>query len=204
MILCVDLDDTISNTSRTILKYAFKYNSANYNSQNKMIKIENSGDHYYFARMFGWDRDQLISFFDNCYPQYLNEIKVIKNVSKILKKIKKLNVNIYIVTSRRYSSKADVTKITKDWLEKNDITYDKLFINIKNKGELLKKIQPDYFVDDSIENCMNVDESTKETKVIVMNTVYNRKVNTNYKRISSMTELYKIIKGDVNIERNSN
>lgn len=192
MILCLDLDDTIANTSAVIIKYARKFNNENFG--NNEIEIKNSIDQYYFARKFNWNREHLISFFDNCYPQYLKNIKVLPKARLYLKKIKNLNIKIYIVTSRRLSKNGDVLKITEKWLKNNDISYDKLFIDIKNKEDLVKSVNADFFVDDSIENCLKVKNMNPDIKVFVMNTDYNKNVNTNINRISSFKQLYEYLR----------
>lgn len=201
-ILCIDLDDTLSLTAETILKYAIKFDKENLHGNGILKTIDTCEDYYYFARMLGWDRGDLIKFFDQCYIQYLKDIKVKPESSLIIKKIKQLGVKIYIITSRREQKNNVVEKITKNWLEKNGILYDKLYLDIVDKGELLQDINPTYFVDDSFKNCMDIFNKCKNTQVFLIETKFNQKIVVGkFNRIKTLDELYIQIKGDVSYEQ---
>lgn len=193
-ILCIDLDDTIALTSNTIIKFAVDFDKKVLKINGELKNIDNCKDYYYFAKMLGWNKEQLTQFFDNCYLKYLKEIRVKPEASSALKKIKALGISIYIVTSRREKENGKVTKITKNWLKQNNIIYDKLFINAINKWNIIKQVKPSYFLDDSFENCLNVSKVSKNTEVILMTTTFNKKIqNEQFRQISNLNELYDII-----------
>ncbi len=194
MILCVDLDDTLASSGKTINECAIKFNKDILKRTTKIKKIGNCDDHYYFARMLEWNRDDLINFFKQCYPRYLNDIKIKYGTRNYLKLIKELNIKIYIVTSRKEINNDQVKKITINWLKKNKIYYDKLFVNVDDKAKLLKKIKPDFYIDDSLKNCSSVGKKLPSTKIYLMNTKYNKNVKANYTRINSIKDFYYIIK----------
>ncbi len=194
MILCIDLDDTIALTGRTIIKYATNFNKKILKRKTKITKITDCEDYYYFAKMFNWERNDLIEFFSYCYPEYLNKVKLKKKCKKYLFLLRKKGFKIYIVTSRRETTNNYVKKITKEWLEKNGIIYDELYINIIDKAELLKKIKPDYYIDDSKKNCDLVYQQLPNTKVFLMNTKYNNNLVSNHVRINNIKEFYDFIK----------
>ena len=197
-ILCIDLDDTLSLTADTILKYAINFDKTNLNGSGQLKKIENCEDYYYFARMLGWNREQLISFFDTCYIDYLQKIEVKLGASTIINKIKSLGVKVYIVTSRRERENNKIMEITQEWLKQNKIDFDKLFVNVINKGELMKQIEPTYFVDDSYKNCFDVSQVCENTKVFLIETDFNKNIQVkNILRVKNLKELYEFIKGDV-------
>ena len=114
-ILCIDLDDTLTYTSETIIKCAVQFDKEDLHGTGILKKISNSEDYFYFARMLNWSRDDLIKFFDKCYPEYLTSIKAKPEASTITKKMKELNIKIYIVTSRKETKDKRVTKYTKKW-----------------------------------------------------------------------------------------
>ena len=197
-ILCIDLDDTLSLTADTILKYAISFDKTKLSRSGQLKKIENCDDYYYFAKMLGWNREQLISFFDTCYLEYLQKIEVKSDASTIIKKIKKLGIKVYIVTSRRECENNNIMKITEKWLKENEISFDKLFVNVINKSELIKQIKPAYFVDDSYKNCLDVSQVCENTKVVLIETDFNKSIRVeNILKIKSLKELYEFIKGDV-------
>lgn len=199
MILCVDLDDTLASSSKTINEYAIKFNKDILKRTTKIKKIDNCVDYYYFARMLSWDRNDLINFFEQCYPKYLNDIKIKYGTRHHLQLIKELNIKIYIVTARRETNNDQVKKITINWLSKNKIYYDKLFINIADKAKFLQKIKPDYYIDDSLKNCDSVEKILPSTKIYLMNTKYNKSIKTNHIRINSIKDFYYLVKeSDIN------
>lgn len=200
MILCIDLDDTLSYTADTIVEYAIEFDKKYLNGTGKVNSVNDSEDYFYFARMLNWNREQLIQFFDKCYPDYLQKIKADPLAKEITKKIKQMNVNIYIVTSRRNTTNKAI-EYTKKWLRNNGIMYDKLFMNVIDKGSFIEKIKPDYFIDDSVKNCRDVLKKSLTTKVFLMNTKFNKNINTTIKRINTLNDLYNEIKGDIDNER---
>ena len=127
-IICIDLDDTLSLTADTILEFAINFDKTKLNRSGILKQIDNCEDYYYFARMLEWNREQLISFFDTCYLDYLQKIKVKPDASLIINKIKNLGIEIYIVTSRRERENNEIKIITQEWLKQNSIVYDKLFL----------------------------------------------------------------------------
>ena len=78
MILCVDLDDTLASSGKTINEHAIKFDKDILKRTTKIKKIDNCVDYYYFAKMLNWDRNDLINFFEQCYPKYLNDINMYK------------------------------------------------------------------------------------------------------------------------------
>lgn len=194
MILCVDLDDTLAYSGKTINKYAIKFDKDSLKRKTKIKKIDNCDDNYYFAKMLNWDRNDLISFFKQCYPRYLNDIKIKPRTKYYMHLIKDLNIKIYIVTSRRETCGNQVKKLTEDWLNKNKIYYDELFINIDDKANFLKNINPNFYIDDSLKNCDSVKKILPGTKVYLVNTKYNKNIKTDHIKINSIKDFYYLVK----------
>ena len=193
-ILCIDLDDTLSLTADTILKYAINFDKTKLNRSGQLKKIENCEDYYYFARMLGWNKEQLISFFDTCYINYLQKIEVKSDASIIIKKIKNLGVKVYIVTSRREYENNKIMEITQEWLKQNEIFFDKLFVDVINKSELMKQIKPTYFVDDSYKNWFGVSQVCENTKVFLIETDFNKSIQVeNILKVKNLKELRYVV-----------
>ena len=189
-VLCIDLDDTLSDTYETIMKYAIKHDIENLGRKGIINNKISSSDYFYFARSLGWSRDDLISFFDTYYPTFLKEIKPKKESSYIMNQIKDMNIKIYIVTSRKEINN-EVFNITKNWLLDNNIPYDELYIDSKDKDKIIKKLKANYFIDDSLDNCIKVKESSKNTNVFWIQTEYNKdlKCDKEIIKINNLNEL---------------
>lgn len=190
-IFCVDLDDTLCDTGSTIIEYA-KYHDINkLNGSGKIETSNNNIDDYYFARMLGWNREQLIDFFNTYYPMYLEDIKVKSEAVELLQKLKELDYIIYVVTARREKKLRMVYEITKKWLEENNLAYDGLVINCTNKGEFVKSVNAKLFLDDSLKHCLDVYTYSPQTKNYLLTTPYNKAVeNSNIQRVNSLDEFY--------------
>ena len=195
MIICLDLDDTLSNTAETILDYAVRYDKEVLKRHGKIDSKIKSKDYFYFATMLNWDDKMTISFFKDNYPFYLEKIKAKSYAKKFTEKLKQMGFAIHIVTARPKNEFFDVEKITKKWLENNSITYDKLLINKKNKEEYISSVNCKIFVDDSIENCEKVKMLEKNIKVYLINTSYNKfEKKPGIIRVNNLEELYEDIK----------
>ena len=194
-IFCVDLDDTLCYTGQTIIEYAKHYDITNLNGSGKIDQNSSSTDHYYFARMLGWNRKQLIEFFDACYPMYLENIKVKDDAIKLLQRVKELDYIIHIVTARREKKIGIVYDITKKWLEENNLIYDDLIIDCINKGEYVKSVNAQLFLDDSLKNCLDVYTCSPETDNYLLTTNYNKEVSSDkIKRVNDLDEFYEKVR----------
>lgn len=170
-----DLDDTLSDTATVINKYAIKFDKEFLNGNGQMKKINNSKDYYYFAEALEWNNQNVKDFFNQYYLEIIKKVKVKPFVTETINNLKLNNNEIYIITARRKREENVIENITKDWLEKNKIYYDKLFINIKDKFNIVNKLNIDYFVDDSYKNCIEVLEKT-QAKVFMIETEFNKQI----------------------------
>jgi len=198
MILCVDLDDTIASSGKTIVSQAVQFDKDFLKRSGSIKPVHDCEDYYYFAKMLNWSRNDLIKFFNHCYPMYLTNIKVKYNKKKYLRFLSNLNIKIYIITSRREIGNEIVKNITLNWLNTNKVFFDKLYINVENKEKLIKEINPDFYIDDSLQNCNLASNYMDYSKIFLMNTEYNKNLESKYKRIKSIKDFYNIVKdGDI-------
>ena len=156
----IDMDNTICSTSEKILEY-----------QEKFIKQEKiSSDTL-------WKNNWYKTKFLNIYLEKIyNEAKIKENVSKVINDLKKQKNKIYIITARTENYVSDIYKITNDYLIKNKIKADGIFINGKDKVEICINNNIDIMIEDShynydrlIDNKIRTilfDEHNKNTDVI--------------------------------------
>ena len=80
----------------------------------------------------------------------------------------------------------------KNWLEKYDVPYDKLIVGIEKKAPIALEENIDIFIDDSIRNCVEVEDVG--IKSFLMTTSINKNNSSrNIERVSSWNEVYKKI-----------
>ena len=92
-------------------------------------------------------------------------------VKEVLDKLKEDGNYIVFVTARD-NMYDNPYLITKEYLDKNDIPYDKIIVNAYEKGKICKEENIDLFIDDSIKNCRSVYE--EKIPVVLMETSFNK------------------------------
>ena len=184
-----DLDDTLADTASVINKYAIKFDRKYLKGNGELKDINDSKSYYYFADGLNWNRENITKFFEIYYLEILKKIQIKPLVKETINQLKKEENEVYIITSRRKRDGEIVEKITKDWLKNNEILYDDLFINIKEKSKIVNQLKIDIFIDDSYENCIDVKTNT-DAKVYMLNTKYNTGILDNQlERINNIDEI---------------
>lgn len=133
----VDLDDTICRTTEIVQDRLEKYaESKNLNPLDIM-------------------NDEVLhkAFFSIYLEDIYTNAEVKRDVVKVLKRIKNRGNEIYIVTARRNDyvpTVKDVIKITKEWLEKNEIEADGIIVSAygETKADVCKRYDIDLMIDD--------------------------------------------------------
>lgn len=195
-LIVLDLDDTISLTANTILKFADTYHYEVLKRSNSPLSNVACGDYYYFAKIYGWDESETIRFFNDCYPHYLADIECKADAAKATKQLSDYGWEIHILTSRCEHENYNIQKITETWLIKNNIVYDHLKINCNNKAAYLRNVQVNAFVDDSFDNCKAASEILG-VSVFMIDTPFNRELHD--KRIVRVNKLSCVVNSLTNI-----
>ncbi len=187
-----DLDDTLSDTATVINEYAIKFDKETLNGTGKMKKIDNAIDYYYFAEALNWNKDNIRAFFKKYYIEIIKKVKVKPLVAETINKLKNKDNKIYIITARRKREENIIENITERWLSKNKIYYDGLYINVKEKFNLVNELNIDYFIDDSYKNCKEVLEKTK-AKVFMIETEFNNQIKDDkIKTIKNISQILEV------------
>ena len=180
----IDIDDTINDLASILIKYARKYNTIN------GIKFDINENEWDFDKAFGWNEQEAMEFMNTYISQVFDESKPKENAVKIISKLKNDGHKIIIITARHSNHVKNVYHISRDWLKKYNVPYNKLIINSDNKAEKCEENNVDIFIDDSIKHCENV-QKRLEIPVYLFDSVYNKKYeNTHIKRVFSWKEIY--------------
>lgn len=89
-----------------------------------------------------------------------------KDAKEVIDKLKNERHTIYIITARDSEFHDDPYIYSKNWLDKNKIYYDKLIVNAREKGEVCKRENIDLYIDDQLENCLNIVNTGIQTIMI--------------------------------------
>lgn len=199
----IDIDDTISNSIEKWIFYADEYERENpsvVKEKNKKFQLLNS--HRWLEEFYKWEEKDKEEFFNKYSNMMLQNVEMKENASRIINKLLEEKNEIYIITSRyKICENSDAEYITKKWLEKNNIQYNKIFFNASNtKLQICQEEQIDILIDDSYEVCKKANENN--IKVLLMLSSYNNIKDDYIKKVHNWNEVYeeiqKIYKEKVN------
>ncbi len=185
MILGIDIDNTITYTTETIMKYAQVFGRAH------GLNTVNDPNYYYLEEALGWDQETADAFFDQYLPDIYHNIQPKEKAVEVLRELKKEH-ELILITSRN-SRFHNVEQVTADWLSRNGIVYDKLILNATDNMHFFSKLQVcmDHSVDVMIEDHHElIKEISPVLPVIVFDYAYNRHLaNENIVRVKSWGEI---------------
>ena len=133
----LDLDDTICSTDKVIRKYVDNYCKKNGIVVDELWSNEVS------------KKEFLINNLEKIYT----EAKIKRGVKTTLNRLKKEGHKLYIITARTNKyMKTDIKSFINDYLNKNNIFVDDIFIDGKDKVDICKNNNIDIILEDNLYN----------------------------------------------------
>lgn len=195
MIIGIDIDNTITDVRDELNNAAYEYAIKLGKSINELEKnfedIKNNGDTY--RERFQFSYDELKYFLKNIQEEITNRAEPRINAVKIINRLRKDGHKIIIITARDIEFHDEPYLLSKNWLDKNNIEYDKLIVNAREKGAVCKNEDIDLFIDDQLNNCLDV---LKENIKVIR---FSDKVcdNNDIVNLNNWTKIYEYI-GELN------
>lgn len=187
----IDIDDTITKTSEEIDIYAKKYTEEVLKRKFELKEVEIL-DPMWAKYLYDWSIQEDKKFWDLYYEQIMENVKPKENSVEIINEFSKKS-NIIIISARWDRENSIISKITKEWLEKYNIHYDKLFMGHKDKRAIVEENNIDIFIDDSFKTCKQISEMN--VKTLIMNSRLNKDMEDNdLERVFSWKEIKEKIK----------
>lgn len=193
----IDIDNTLTNVQDKLTNAAFQYaKSLKKIKNNNVRQISDSGnDGSVYQRLFGFSYDELKYFLGPIQEEITNNALPRDYCVDIIKKLHDEGNEIYIITARDEEFHNDPYHQSKEWLEKNNIYFDKLIVNARDKGKICVENDIDLFIDDSLINCKDVLNQGIESIIICDNKQDNEiKSFGNWKEIYSFINNNNIVK----------
>ena len=125
-----------------------------------------------FSEMLDWPEEEYIKFWFENADKMLTVAKPRKNSVKVLSKLREEGHKIIIVTARTKQWHKDPYKLSVDWLNKNGIEYDELFVGYEDKSQISFDKKIDLFIDDMPENLEKI--SARGIKTAIMLGKHNK------------------------------
>ena len=129
MILGVDIDDTITYTTRTIKKY-LKQLYPDYDEYKNL------------------PRKEYLHFLKKYMKQMRSEYELREGVKEAWEYFRKNHYKIIFITARNNKYYRESNQDTLEYLRQNGLFYDKIYFNEPKKGKRAKRMYVDLFVDD--------------------------------------------------------
>lgn len=183
----IDLDDTITDIQDDMLELAIKYDNT----------LRGNGivnkDKLFIAEKFDWSKEERDYFFKNIRLKVVLKAKIRENVREVLNILKKRGYKIIVITARSFKYYKDPYKLTYKFLKSNSIPFDKLVVNSSNKEFDCRINNIKYFIDDNLDNCLNV--SKLNIKVFFLDIGLYKEVSyKNIIKINNIKEVLEYIK----------
>lgn len=188
----IDIDGVLNSQYNFCIDYGTKFchELGKYKLEN--INVIDTTD------MFLWDETTAHEFWNKYREDLVTYLPAKVYASEVIKKLRDEGNEIIIITARKNndewfpeSIRSDVEGLTKRWLKENNIIYDKIFFNVRDKGELSRKENVDVMIDD---DPINIRKLVGNTEVIIFDYPYNR--SDEFKELNraySWYDIYRII-----------
>ena len=179
----IDIDNCISNFDDVLLKEYLKHDKELRNTG-----IINDKPYHITVGMFDWSKEENDEFYNNNIQRIAMSLKPLNNAKEVIDKLKADGNEIYIITSRDNGEYINPEKMTREWLEKYEIYFDKLILTGRHeKGPACRENNIDIMIEDSIKNCEDIENNG--VKCYIMNTRYNQE-ETRFERVKRWNEIY--------------
>lgn len=178
----IDIDDTITETSELLMPYVAEYFSIDIDYLKKNNICYNNLPKEY--------KEKEKEFGKSTFGRVLLDVRLKENAKEIIDKLKEDGHKIVIITARDETIYDAPFEFTKKQLKKLRIEYDKLFCTFDKKQICIDE-NIDFFIDDSVENLNNVEDTVGQ--VLLFNSKTNMRENNHFIRVNSWKEIYNYI-----------
>ena len=174
----IDIDGVLTDIEKWQLDYGSKFYYENYNKA--IVNPKGYETNEIFDSSIECD-DQ---FWDKYFKEYSINVEARKFASEVISKLKQDGYEIYIITARgsflshfaNVMSKEENEHIVKEWLNKNNIYYDKLIFSPEDKLGICINNDINIMIEDKVDN---INKIATKLPVICFNAGYNEQCNGN-------------------------
>ncbi len=179
----IDIDNVLSNFNEVLLK--------DYINHDKELRNNGIVNHnVYIRKMFDWSEEEENKYYKENIERLADLFEPITDCSKYIKKLKDNRNYICIISGRDNGEYSNPYNMTKKWLKKYNIEYDKLILtnvyNHQEKADICIKNDIAIMIDDSINVCLKCSENG--IKSLLFNTEYNKR-ETRFTRVNNWKEM---------------
>lgn len=183
----IDMDDTITDTWNYMLEDVSK----EFNIELSMLKEKKNAYAKLLTDDFGISLGEYCQKMQPVYQRHVLNLPLQKEADKYINKLHDEGNEIYFITARETLFYNDPYGLSKEYLTKNNIYFDKLITDAKNKEKICEEYNVDILIDDRYTTIEKVINNGK--KAIIFDTNWNRNYNKS-PRAHNWQEVYNYIK----------
>lgn len=186
----IDIDGVLNSHYEFCIDYGTKFCDELGKFKLENINVIDTTD------MFSWGEDIAHKFWNKYRKELVITLPAKKYAAEVIKRLKEEDNMIYIITARKNNDewfpediKNDVEVITKKWLNENEIYFDEIIFDVRDKGIYCKENNIDFMVEDDPNN---IKKLIGNTNVIIFDNPYNR--NKEFNKITRAYSWYDVFK----------
>lgn len=185
----IDVDDTLIYE----LDIGYAFGQLYGLDKKQCLEVKNSKG-LYLSDIFNWSTEFEIEFFKDKFIKVLSNTPPVPLASEVITRLKNEGHTIHIITARHEGFFPNSYEETKNWLDKFNIPYDYLHVEVKDKGTKCKELGVDVLIDDIETNCLAALENG--VKPYMYHTICNEDFShKDITRVYSWVDIYHRITG---------
>ena len=173
MIFVFDLDDTVCDTDSYSEEYILNYFKENNLPYKKITSIARFAE-----KKFDWDMDTALNWYKQNGDEMMLNFPCKEGAVELINELYDLGHIIIIATARANDWHREPESITKEWLKKVGLKYNKLYIGRIDKEKICEETNADFFIDDDVNITGKVGEYfasiNVKKKSFIMSSEYNK------------------------------
>ena len=186
MVIGIDMDDTICSTNERIIIEADKYDKEVLGGRG----IKNI-DAYEFTEMMGWPSEMKGQFFADKLEYIMDNAEIKENAKEVINKLHDEGNKIVFISFRKGKYIKDPYLLTKNWLDRNGVHYDKIYVDTGSKVDECISENVNLFIDDKESHCEDV--ASAGIDVLLFTNAYNHD-EKRFRRVDNWNQVYDYVK----------
>lgn len=186
MRIAIDIDDTLSKVDRLA-------GTVPYITKNKLPFTLRNAEAHVLQEMYDWTREDVTKFIQSGGVEVFTKAPLREGAREVLQNWKAAGHEIVILTARINEWFQDPEKVSRAWLDENQVPYDEVVANVWEKGEYCKAHGIEVLIEDNFEICKKAQELGVKAVMFVdrHNLVHAKKITyagASWERIASAVE----------------
>lgn len=176
----IDIDDTLIDTTKNFKDVIGQYDKTG--DVEKYVEEILSGE---------IPTENIRKFMNTYLLEVTKTIEIKEDAADVIRRLKEKGHKIIFITSRNDEECKGLEDFTLEYLKKNNVVYDRILLNSRDKAKVCLENDIDIMIDDSMKHCQNV--ASKGIETFLFTSMINKDKETMLKRVDNWKQLEKEI-----------